>query len=214
MITAEIKGVPLTFETDPELFSPNFIDAGTLAMLGAADFSRGDKVLDLGCGYGTVGILAAKITGCENVVMCDVSEKAVNCSKINARLNGVPDIDIRVSDGYGNIPEDGFTLILSNPPYHSDFSVAKKFIEGGYKRLVTGGKMVMVTKRLAWYKNKLSAVFGGVRVLELGGYYVFIAEKRDKRPAPEKSGANTLSKKLRRKYEKARFSRRKEIAEK
>jgi len=76
MISTTIKNVPLIFKTDTAIFSPNAIDAGTLAMLSMIDF----------------------------------------------------------------------TLILSNPPYHTDFSVAKNFIEGGYKRLVIGGRMVMVQK--------------------------------------------------------------------
>lgn len=109
--------------------------------------------------------------------MCDISETAVSYSQINAELNQIKDVDIKISDGYKNIMDHDFTLILSNPPYHTDFSVAKKFIEGGYKHLVTGGRMVMVTKRLTWYRNKLSSVFGGVKVHEINGYYVFIAEK-------------------------------------
>ncbi len=202
MISTNIKNVPLCFHTDQAIFSPNSIDAGTLAMLSLTDFAQTDKVLDLGCGYGVVGILAARIIGGENVVMCDLSETAVQYSRINAELNQVTGIHIARSDGYQNIPDRDFTMILSNPPYHADFSVAKNFIEGGYKRLVPGGRMVMVTKRLAWYKNKLTSVFGGVRVQETGGYYVFIAEKRnrDKENTPS-DNRQKLSKKLKRKYE-------------
>ncbi|HIU31330.1 MAG TPA: methyltransferase, partial [Candidatus Caccousia avistercoris] len=99
MICTQIKGVPLSFQTDPALFSPHAIDAGTLAMLSVAEFQPGDKILDLGCGYGPVGILAAKLIGEENVVMCDISENAVQTAKTNAEINQVPDIRIVVSDG-------------------------------------------------------------------------------------------------------------------
>ena len=200
MISVTIKNVPLNFKTDTRIFSPNAIDTGTLAMLSMIDFAQDDKVLDLGCGYGVVGIFAGKIIGAENVVMCDISETAVQYSKINAALNQVADIDIEISDGYTNILDNDFTLILSNPPYHTDFSVAKNFIEGAYKRLVLGGRMVMVTKRLTWYKNKLSSVFGGVKVHEIDGYYVFIAEKRSIRKKLIENNTKKLSKKLRRKY--------------
>lgn len=67
---------------------------------------------------------------------------------------------------------------LSNPPYHTDFRVAKHFIEKGFNRLAIGGKMVMVTKRRDWYKRKLIAIFGGVQIREVDGYYVFLSEKR------------------------------------
>lgn len=199
MISAEIKNVSLKFETDPSNFSPNSIDTGTLAMLSAAEFLPNDKVLDMGCGYGVVGILAAKLIGGENVTMCDISESAVKQAKINAELNGVPDIDIKIGDGFSEITDSGFTLILSNPPYHTDFSVPKHFIEGGFKKLAVGGKMIMVTKRLDWYKNKLASVFGGVRVRETDGYYVFISEKRGERVPKKEKAAGKLSKKLQRK---------------
>lgn len=202
IISAEIKNIPLIFQTDAALFSPGAVDAGTLAMLSIIDFQENDKVLDLGCGYGVAGILAGKLINPRNVIMCDISGTAVKYAKINASLNQVPAIEIRLSDGYGSIPCDDFTLILSNPPYHTDFSVAKHFIEKGFHKLAVGGRMVMVTKRLTWYKNKFTSVFGGVKVHEIDGYYVFAAEKRNSRIPKKTKKTNHLSKKLQRKYEK------------
>lgn len=200
MITAQIKGITLELETSPELFSPSSVDAGTLAMLDVTDFKEDDVVLDLGCGCGVVGIYAAKLVGAENAVMCDVSEKAVEVAKLNAERNGVGGVEIYQSDGLRDLPAKQFTLILSNPPYHTDFSVAKHFIEEGFRRLTLGGRMVMVTKRLDWYKNKLTAVFGGVRVVERDGYYIFTSEKRSERPPQkQKKPKGGMSKKLRKK---------------
>lgn len=199
MISTTIKNVNLKFETDPSNFSPNDVDTGTLAMLSVTDFAEGDKILDLGCGYGVVGILAARLTGQENIVMCDISESAVKQAKANAILNQVPNIDIRLSDGLRDVPDHDFTYILSNPPYHADFSVPKHFIEDGFKRLALGGKLIMVTKRLDWYKNKLTSVFGGVTIHRINGYYVFIAEKRKRIIKEKGKNTNKLSKKLQRK---------------
>lgn len=178
MISCVIKGVSLTFETDAENFSPGRIDKGTLAMLSLVDFCPDDRVLDLGCGYGPVGILAARLIGPERVVMCDISERAVEMAQKNAAANGVSAVKIVRSDALSQIDDAGFTWILSNPPYHADFSVPKAFIEKGFNRLQIGGKMVMVTKRKEWYKNKLISIFGGVSITEIDGYYVFISEKR------------------------------------
>ena len=61
MISIKIKGIDLQFETDAANFSPTAIDQGTLAMLSAVEFNQNDKVLDLGCGYGVVGILAGRL---------------------------------------------------------------------------------------------------------------------------------------------------------
>lgn len=201
LIKEQIQGTELELQTNEEVFSPGSVDRGTKAMLSFVTFTKEDKVLDLGCGCGVVGILAAKQIGAERVVMCDISENAVQLSRQNAKANGVEEVIIRQSDGLKEIQEKDFTLILSNPPYHTDFAVAKGFIEDGFKRLVVGGKMVMVTKRLDWYRNKLNSVFGGVTVKEQDGYYVFLAEKRGNRtPKKEKKNEQIMSKKLQRKY--------------
>ena len=200
-IEEQVQGVDLVLQTNEEVFSPTAVDKGTRAMLSFVEFKEEDKVLDLGCGCGVVGILAAKQIGADKVVMCDVSENAVRLSKQNAKANGVGEVVIHLSDGLKEISETGFTCILSNPPYHTDFAVAKGFIEDGFKKLAIGGKMIMVTKRLDWYRNKLSSVFGGVTVKEKDGYYVFVAEKRgNRKPKKEKKNEQVMSKKLQRKY--------------
>ena len=202
MIETQILGIPLYFETGGGVFSPGGVDTGTLAMLEKAELKPGDKVLDLGCGYGPVGLYAAKRLGGDSVVLCDISQEAVSYARENAARNGLPGLDIRLSDGYSAVPERDFTLILSNPPYHTDFSVAKRFIEGGFRRLALGGRMMMVTKRREWYQNKLAAVFGGVKALEQDGYWVFLAEKRREEPAKKQpKPPSTLSRKLRRRQE-------------
>lgn len=190
----------MTLYAHDSMFSPKAPDRGTLAMLQCTEIKSGDKLLDLGCGTGIVGIYAAKLIGGKNVVMTDSSSVCAEYAKRNAELNGVPEITVFCGDGYQNVIDRDFTLILSNPPYHTDFSVAKAFIEDGYRRLVFGGKMVMVTKRLDWYKNKLTKVFGGVNVKELDGYCIFTAEKRPERTRPSDiKNRRNLSKKLERK---------------
>ena len=178
-IEITIKNIDLKFNSSDKLFSPRNIDIGTLSMIDEVNFENESKILDLGCGYGFVGILAAKIIGEDKVVMCDIDTEAVEMSKHNAVLNDVSNINIIQSDGLKNIADKDFSIILSNPPYHTDFSVAKHFIESGFYKLALNGKFIMVTKRLDWYKNKLSSVFGGVKVREKNGYYIFISEKRN-----------------------------------
>lgn len=188
VIVAELMGHRLALETHPKLFSPGHADRGTLAMLSVAHFSPGMKVLDLGCGCGLVGILAARMCGEENVIMSDIDPLAVEIAAKNAAANGVGGVQVVVSDGLNGVDATGFDLILSNPPYQSDFSVAKRFIEKGFNRLKIGGTMLMVTKRREWYRNRLIAIFGGVRVHEVDGYFVFEAEKRDSRYADRPRG--------------------------
>ena len=197
-----IDDVVMDFVTEGDVFSPHGADRGTLAMLSVVKLEEQDKLLDLGCGYGLVGIWAAKQNGAEQVVMCDISETAVTVAKKNCERNGV-EVAVYQSDGLRNLPQElRFTKILSNPPYHEDFSVPKGFIELGYRRLEFGGKMFMVTKRKDWYYNKLKTVFGGVRVDEVDGYYVFTAEKRERKQVEKKKNEQIMSKKLQRKMSK------------
>lgn len=191
LITAECGGQRLTLETRPGLFSPERADRGTLAMLSCARFEPGMRVLDLGCGCGLVGICAARICGEANVILSDIDPLAAEVARRNAARNGVGGVKVVVSDGFSRLDEAGFDLILSNPPYQSDFSVAKAFIEKGFNRLKLGGRMLMVTKRREWYRNKLVAIFGGVRIHEIDGYFVFEAQKRDARYANRRPAAQS-----------------------
>ena len=188
MLQAEILGQRVSLETRRGLFSPEHIDRGTLAMLSHVQIAPGMRILDLGCGYGVVGIVAAKIAGEENVFMSDADPMAVETARRNAERNGVGGVQVCVSDGFQSVDASGFDLILSNPPYQTDFSVAKGFIEKGFNRLKIGGRLYMVTKRREWYKNRMISVFGGVEIHETDGYFVFVSERRSLQYANRKSG--------------------------
>jgi 16S rRNA (guanine1207-N2)-methyltransferase len=177
MIRTKIDGLELTFETSPGLFSPTAVDEGTAAMLRHASITSDDKVLDLGCGYGVVGVYAARLADPSQVWLVDVDPLAVEFAQRNLRLNRVEGATVVRSDGFNALTETGFTKILCNPPYHVDFSVPKHLIEKGFNRLSIGGTMLLVTKRDRWYRNKLRAIFGGVRVYREASYFVFEAKK-------------------------------------
>ena len=176
--TQLVGGLELKFHTTKKVFSPKFVDRGTLLMLEAAETDAGDIILDLGCGYGAVGVYYAKLFSPENVVMSDVCPHAVFLAKKNALANGVGGVAVHQSDGFAGLGMAGFSRIFCNPPYHADFAVPKHFIEKGFNRLSIGGELHMVTRREKWYRRKLAAIFGGVRVISGDGYYVFQAQKR------------------------------------
>jgi len=183
MIETSIRGVELVLETAPSLFSPRRIDPGTLAMLSQVDLGADDRVVDLGCGYGVVGILAAKLIGADRVTMIDVDPLAIDVAKRNAARNRVADVAIVLSDGFDGLDAAGFSHILCNPPYHVDFAVPKRFIQKGFNRLRIGGAFWLVAQRDSWYRNKLRSIFGDVREHPVGPYRVFSAIKRAHRYA-------------------------------
>lgn len=178
LIHTTITGIDLTFKTSSRLFSPRYIDKSTLAILSVVEFTSDEKVLDLGCGYGVVGIWAAKLIGPEHVVMLDVDPEAVEISRENAKQNGVDGVRIYHSDGFRNMAETDFSMIICNPPYHTDFAVAKHFVHKGFNRLRIGGRIYMAAKRELWYKKKLNGIFGNVRIWHKEGYSIFLSVKQ------------------------------------
>ncbi|MBE5807417.1 MAG: methyltransferase domain-containing protein [Clostridiales bacterium] len=188
----------LTLKSEDGLFSPRGTDRGTMAMLSCVALQPGEAVLDLGCGSGLVGLYAAMRCGAANVWLTDIDERAVSCAEENAGRNGIEGLHFCRGNAYEGVDRAGFDWILSNPPYQSDFSVAKTFIEKGFNRLKMGGRLVMVTKRLEWYRNKLISVFGGAHIDRVDGYYVFTAQKRSMRYAKKRDtvafGNNNLHK--------------------
>ena len=117
-IEVSLHEVSLVFETEPGLFSPTRLDPGTHFLLSNIEFDHRDKVLDLGCGYGVMGIYIAQRIGADRVYLIDSDPQAIRWTTYNAELNGVSGVRIERSDGFRDLRESGFTQIVCNPPYH------------------------------------------------------------------------------------------------
>lgn len=200
----EVGGQTLAVASAPGVFSPRGLDPGTQAMLAVieADLAKATlsgaspaeaepapagrkRFLDLGCGAGAVSLAASQVWGFQ-VTAVDVSARALRLTRLNA-----PEAEVLASDGFSALQGREFDLIASNPPYHTDFAVAKGFIEGAHHHLAAGGWLYLVVKRAEWYVQKIRTVFGGCRVTERDGYAVIAAERRELRQAP--AGDRTAS---------------------
>ncbi len=180
----------VTVQTAPGVFAPRTLDPGTREMLALIRAQPGQRFLDLGCGAGVVSLAAARQWGCQ-VTAVDVSARALHLTRLNA-----PEAEVIPSDGFAALAGRQYDMIASNPPYHTDYAVAKRFIEGAYAHLTPGGWLYLVVKRADWYVQKVRSVFGGCRVYEQEGYAILATEKRAMAPrAPKAQEAQPTTKK-------------------
>ncbi|NLK07906.1 MAG: methyltransferase [Firmicutes bacterium] len=173
------------------VFSPKGLDEGTGHMLKviqetASLNEKRVRFLDLGCGTGAVSVVADQVFGCQ-VTAVDINARALYLTEKNCRANDVSSVLVLPSDGFDDISHLApFDIIACNPPYHTDFGVAKKFVEGAFRYLDKKGCLYLVVKRTNWYEAKLRSIFGGFRRFVRGGYTVLVSEKRS---SPSQSGA-------------------------
>ena len=129
IIDTTLRGKKFCFETKPGLFSKDKIDAGTKLLIENMSIDPSDIILDLGCGYGPIGIVAATLAVKGKVYMVDVDIRAIKYSQINKKINKVSNIEIRPSDGFENLIDLSFDVVLSNPPSHTAKETIREFVK-------------------------------------------------------------------------------------
>lgn len=160
--------------TDAGVFARGRLDRGTRLLIDAVDVSEGAVVLDLGCGYGPIGIAAALACPTCRVYMVDVNERACELARRNASQNGVTNVEVRCGAGFRPVEGMRFDLVLSNPPIRAGKRVLFELVEEAARHLEPGGRLVMVAQTKQGAKSllrKLGQVFPTAREVEKGGGY-------------------------------------------
>ena len=140
-----INGNSFTFNTDNGVFSKGELDYGTsLLIRNVLNLDIAGDILDLGCGYGPIGIILAKLTN-SNVYMSDVNKRAIHLTKMNAKKNNVSITTIE-SDGYLNI-DNKFDYVISNPPIRVGKKVLYKLLIDTKEHLKENGKLIIVVRK-------------------------------------------------------------------
>lgn len=177
-ISTVIRGVSFTFVTGPGVFSSSGIDAGSLLLAENMVLKDSALVLDLGCGYGVLGIVYAKLCPSSIVYMVDVNELALELARLNAKLNNVRNVKVRKSDLYSNISDLMFDVVICNPPVSLGMEFNERLIRETYEHLKDGGmfQVVYPLKMSDRFQKILEKYFKDVQVLARSGTHkVFIA---------------------------------------
>lgn len=180
-IHVNIKGKSFRFLTASGVFSKKRVDLGTCLLIESMILPEEGYVLDVGCGYGAVGIAAAVFKPKLQVIMVDVNERAVWLANKNIRINEVSNADVRKGFLYEPVEDLKFNCILSNPPISAGMATIKAIIAGALEHMAAKANFQMVVKSKTGGRRIQSffeEVFGNVQVHAIkSGYRVLLAER-------------------------------------
>lgn len=181
LIHTNLRGKTFTFLTASSVFSKKRVDTGTRLLIETMILPETGNVLDVGCGYGAVGIAAATFNPRLRVVMTDVNKRAVNLAKHNIEKNKATNAEARNGYLYETVEDLKFNCVLSNPPVSAGMETVKAIIAEALKVMANKATFQMVIKSKIGGKTLPSIfneTFGNSAVLAReSGYRVLIAEK-------------------------------------
>lgn len=175
-----LLGQPFTFHTTWGLFSPKGIDEGTRLLLDHLEVRPDDRAIDLGCGYGPLGLAIAKAAPEGHCTLVDKDFVAVEYARKNARLNGIGNVEVLLSNGLQQLPPRTFTLAVTNLPAKANKEHYYLFFHDIRERLEPGGRfyIVVISGLRQFIARAFEEVFGNHRKIKQGkSYTVALATK-------------------------------------
>lgn len=177
-LRVDLLGEKMTFLTDAGVFSKKMVDFGSQLLLKCLEVNQGETVLDVGCGYGPLGLSLAKAYGVQ-ATMVDINNRALDLARQNAERNKV-EATIFQSNIYEQV-EGEFDHVISNPPIRAGKQVVHEIIEKSQNFLETGGDLTIVIQKKQGApsaKSKMEDVFGNCEIVKKDkGYYILRSVK-------------------------------------
>lgn len=179
-----LNGFRFKFYTGNSVFSKKGVDFGSMLLTETviAENERfGGRMLDMGCGYGPIGIMiASQLSGC-HVDMADINERALDLANMNIAANHVQDRVKAVSSSAFEEIDGMYDIIVTNPPIRAGKQVVFSFYEGAFDHLNPGGRLYVVIQKKQGApssREKLEMIFGSCdTAAKKSGYFIFRAEK-------------------------------------
>ncbi|HHW37460.1 MAG TPA: class I SAM-dependent methyltransferase [Bacillales bacterium] len=178
----KLKGNTFIFTSDLGVFSKSEVDFGSKLLIDTIVIpaTRGN-VLDIGCGYGPIGLTLAKENPDRQVEMVDVNERALQLARKNSEQNKVNNVSIYQSDLFKNVMDHSFAMIVSNPPIRAGKKVVHEIFKQSFQHLTDQGELWIVIQKKQGAPSaieKLKSLFNEVEVVaKKKGYYIIKSKK-------------------------------------
>lgn len=182
--TYRLKGNTFSFTSDNGVFSKNTVDFGSELLVESYDIPeqfQKASLLDIGCGYGTMGLAYGKAYPELSIEMIDVNERALVLAQENAKKNGIHNVDIHESNLYDSVKKSQYEIIISNPPIRAGKIVVHTILEKAYDYLAENGQLVIVIQKKQGApsaQKKMEEVFGNCERIQWDkGYWILVSTK-------------------------------------
>lgn len=178
-----LLGSEFVFETDAGVFSKSEVDFGSRVLIDTFEMPVIEgAVMDIGCGYGPIGLALAKAHPDRFIYMMDINSRAIALAQKNAEINGIQNVRIIESDGLANVtPRTEVAAILTNPPIRAGKETIFKFYNEAYEMLVASGELWVVIQKKQGAPSTVShleELFAEVEVVEKKkGYWIVRTKK-------------------------------------
>lgn len=182
VIRAELLGTPLTFHTTWGLFSPRAIDDGTLLLLDHLQVAKDEVALDMGCGYGPLGLAIASQCPDGQVHMVDKDFVAIDYTLANAKRNQLSNTHAYLSNGFSAVPQDlALTMVVSNLPAKVGNEMFYISFYDAHRCMQPGATIVVVTINglRQFVKRAFTDVFGNYKKVKQGKSYTISMATRE-----------------------------------
>lgn len=180
-IRATLRGRLWTFRAASGVFSGRGIDAGTRLLIETMRIGPADRVLDLGCGYGAVGLVAAALSRRGRVWLIDANERAAALARVNAADHGLANAHVLIGDAASAIGSGSMDVVVTNPPIRAGRRTVQAFIDGAWRVLRPGGRLYLVARTAQGARTIARLIgerFGEVtQVSAASGYRVYEARR-------------------------------------
>ncbi len=170
----DVLGKPFDFATTWGIFSPEKLDDGSLMLLDHVDFQTADNSIDLGCGYGVLGMTAARECPDGRHLLIDKDFVAVEYARLNCQKNGLTNTHVQLSNGFNDVDKDKrFSLVMSNLPAKVGKEQHYLYLLDAYERMEVGGRFYVVTINglRQFMKRAFTEVFGNADKVKQGKTY-------------------------------------------